>query len=127
MTNTDGQLDFVATALKTHRYLRLSFIFAVAALVIAVVAASIMGEGIKGSISYYYWTPARNVFFGVLIAASLAMIALNGRGGSTEVPVFRWTVTLPTPSVLLDFAAIFGPLIAIVPTDVKKIEQGLTI
>ncbi|MFD4957190.1 hypothetical protein [Microbacterium sp. NPDC058389] len=122
----DEQPDFVTTALKTHRYLRLSFVFAVAALFIGVIIASVVGGYVKGSISYYYWTPARNVFVGVLIAASLAMLALNGRGGAAEIPLGQRTLKLPSPSTLLDFAAIFGPLIAIVPTDVKASEQGLT-
>jgi hypothetical protein len=122
----DEQPDFVTTALKTHRYLRLSFVFAVAALFLGVTIASVMGGYVKGSISYYYWTPARNVFVGVLIAASLAMLALNGRGGAAKIPVGKATLKLPSPSTLLDFAAVFGPLIAIVPTDVKASEQGLT-
>lgn len=126
----DGeQPEAVATALKTHRYLRLSFIFAVAALFIGVALASVVdGElVVRSSISSYYWTPARNVFVGVLIAASLAMIALNGRGGAVHLPLGkRRTLKLPSPSILLDFAAIFGPLIAIVPTDLKANEQGLT-
>ena len=122
----DEQPDFITAALKTHRYLRLSFVFAVAALFIGVIIASVAGGYVKGSISYYYWTPARNVFVGVLIAASLAMLSLNGRGGAAKIPLGRRTLTLPSPSTLLDFAAIFGPLIAIVPTDVKASEQGLT-
>lgn len=116
----------VTAALKTHRYLRLSFVFAVAALFIGVIIASTAGGYVKASISYYYWTPARNVFVGVLIAASLAMFALNGRGGAATLPLGRWMLKVPSPSTLLDFAAIFGPLIAIVPTDVKASEQGLT-
>ena len=66
------------------------------------------------------------MFVGVLIAASLAMLALNGRGGAAEIALGKWTLKIPSPSTLLDFAAIFGPLIAIVPTDVKATEQGLT-
>ncbi len=123
----EEQPEFVTTALKTHRYLRLSFVFAVGALLIGVAIASVAGNYVKGSISYYYWTPARNVLVGVLIAASVAMLALNGRGGAASVRLFgRWEFKIPSPSTLLDFAAIFGPLIAIVPTDMKKTEQGLT-
>ncbi|MGC5171274.1 hypothetical protein ACLQ2Q_11540 [Microbacterium sp. DT81.1] len=122
----DEQPDFITAALKTHRYLRLSLVFAVAALFIGVIIASVAGGYVKGSISYYYWTPARNVFVGVLIAASLAMLALNGRGGAAKIPLGKRTLKLPSPSMLLDFAAIFGPLIALVPTDVKATEQGLT-
>ncbi|WP_133541778.1 hypothetical protein [Microbacterium sp. BK668] len=117
----------MTTALKTHRYLRLSFVFAVGALLIGVTIASVAGNYLKGSISYYYWTPARNVLVGVLIAASVAMLVLNGRGGAASIRLFgRWNINVPSPSTLLDFAAIFGPLIAIVPTDMKKTEQGLT-
>ncbi|WP_243074934.1 hypothetical protein [Microbacterium sp. SS28] len=124
--HSGGPPEYVASALKTHRYLRLSLVFAVVALLIGVTIASLAGGYVKGSISYYYWTPARNVFVGVLIAASLAMLVLNGRGGAAAFRLLGWKITLPSPSTLLDLAAVFGPLIAIVPTDMKKIEQGLT-
>lgn len=121
--------EHIVTALRTHRYLRLSFIFAVAALLIGVIFASFEGGeiAVRSSISSYYWSPARNVFVGVLVAASLAMIALNGRGGAVTLPFGKTRhIRLPSPSTLLDFAAVFGPLIALVPTDLKASEQGLT-
>ena len=57
--------------------------------------------GVLPSVSAYYYSPARDVFVGALIAASLALFALSGRGPSRA---------------LLDAAALFAPLIALVPT-----------
>ncbi len=53
------------------------------------------------SVSDYFYTPARNAFVGALIAAALALVALSGRGAERA---------------LLDAAALFAPLIALVPT-----------
>lgn len=90
------------TGLRTHRYLRLALVGIVVAL-----AASVVFELAQSdwrplpSISDYYYSPARGVFVGALTAAGVALLALSGRD---------------TESVLLDAAAVFAPLIAIVPT-----------
>jgi hypothetical protein len=61
------------------------------------------------SISHFYYTPAQQVFVAALVAASLAMIALSGRG---------------LESVLLDVAAVFAPLIAIVPMGLDVADRN---
>ncbi|MCP2638093.1 hypothetical protein K0817_016190 [Microbacterium sp. HD4P20] len=61
------------------------------------------GVGWLSSVSDYFYTPARNAFVGALIAAALALFALSGRGAERG---------------LLDAAALFAPLIAVVPTPV---------
>lgn len=87
---------------RTYRYLRLATAGTVVAIFVAVLAA-VPVVGILPSISHYFYTPARTVFVGALIAASLALFALSGHG---------------VERALLDAAALLAPLIAIVPTGV---------
>ena len=90
------------TGHRTHRYLRLSLVVIMVAIGISV-GVEIVREGglVRESVSAYFYTPARNVFVGGLLATSLVLIALSGRDRA---------------SVVLNFAALFAPLIAIVPT-----------
>jgi hypothetical protein len=114
-------LDPATTAQKTHRYLRLSLVFVVFALLTSVMIDTVVtswdplafGWEPLPSISHYFYTPARNVFVGALMAASLALLALSGRNRAT---------------ILLDIAALFAPLIALVPTgvDAEHPVDGLT-
>lgn len=87
---------------RTYRYLRLAIVGAVVVLAIAV-AQVLVVTGRLTSISAAFYTPARSVFVGALFAVALALVALSGR--SVE-------------QALLDLAALFAPLIAIVPTPV---------
>lgn len=85
---------------RTYRYLRIAIAGTVVVIFVAVglAAASV---GWLTSVSDYYYTPARDAFVGALIAAALALVALSGRGSDRA---------------LLDAAALFAPLIALVPT-----------
>ncbi|WP_341955175.1 hypothetical protein [Microbacterium sp. LWH13-1.2] len=108
--------DTAPTSLKTHRYLRLSLVFIVFTLLLSVVIQTIvtswepftLGWTPLPSISHYFYTPARTVFVGALIAASLALLALSGRDRATT---------------LLDISALFAPLIAIVPTGLANHQR----
>jgi hypothetical protein len=85
---------------RTYRYLRI----AIAGTAVVIFVAVGLAAGTVGwltSVSDYFYTPARDAFVGALIAASLALVALSGRG---------------TERALLDAAALFAPLIALVPT-----------
>ena len=107
----------VTTGRRTHRYLRLSLVLIVFALVVAVVLQCIVvswtpfavGWRPLPSVSHAYYTPARDVFVGALIATSVVLLALSGRGRATT---------------LLDLCAIFVPLIAIVPTGIAPTPVG---
>jgi hypothetical protein len=91
----------VSTSLeRTYRYLRIGVAGTVVAIFVAVGQAAV-SYGWLTTVSDYFYTPARNVFVGALIAVSLALIALSGRGAERA---------------LLDAAALFAPLIALVPT-----------
>lgn len=114
-------LDSATTGQKTHRYLRLSLVFVVFALLVSVAIETVVvswqpfafGWDPLPSLSHYFYTSARSVFVGALIAASLALLALSGRNRAT---------------VLLDISAIFAPLIALIPTgiDADRPVDGLS-
>ncbi|WP_314504776.1 hypothetical protein [uncultured Microbacterium sp.] len=85
---------------RTHRYLRLAIGGTVVVIFVAVLAA-VPAVGWLASVSDYFYSPARNAFVGALLAASAALLALSGRGAERTI---------------LDAAALFAPLIALVPT-----------
>ncbi len=87
---------------RTYRYVRVAIVGAVVLLLVSL-AAVVVSDGPVTSISAMYYTPARGVFTGALFAIALALIALSGH--SVE-------------QALLDVAALFAPLIAIVPTPI---------
>ncbi|MFJ4222843.1 hypothetical protein [Microbacterium sp. NPDC089695] len=104
-------VDSASTGQKTHRYLRLSLVLVVFALLAGVALQSVVitweplrvGWRPLASISHLFYTPMRDVFTGALIAVSVALLALSGRSRATT---------------LLDVCAVFAPLIAIVPTGI---------
>jgi len=98
-----GSLTDSSTGHRTHRYLRLSLALIVVAILVGVGIESWQLGTVLPSISHYFYTPAQGVFVGALIAASVALAALSGRGRETT---------------LLDVAAVFAPLVALVPTGV---------
>ena len=96
--------------IQSHHYLRISLALIVLALFTAIGVYLVAGGGQwLPSISAYYYTPAHNVFVAALIAASAALAALAGRGIET---------------VFLDIAAVFAPLIALVPTGINADTLG---
>jgi len=96
------------TLMKTTRYLRLSMIALVLGLGTAVVyehaktATPRGGHCWQESISAYYYTPVQSFFVGALVTIGISLIALKG---NTEVE-----------DILLNFAGIFAPFVAFVPT-----------
>lgn len=85
---------------RTYRYLRFG-IGGTIVLVFVSVAIAMVQVGVLSSVSAYFYTPARTVFVGALIAASLGLLAISGTG---------------VERVLLDAAGLLAPLIALVPT-----------
>jgi hypothetical protein len=85
---------------RTYRYLRIAIAGTVVVIFVSVGLAA-TSVGWLTSVSDYFYTPARNAFVGALIAAAMALVALSGRGAERA---------------LLDAAALFAPLIALVPT-----------
>jgi len=89
---------------RTYRNLRIG-IAGTVVLILAAVAIAAARVGVLPSISAYYYTPARNVFVGALVAAAVAIVVLSGRG---------------LQRALLSAAGLFAPLIALVPTPVPS-------
>jgi hypothetical protein len=97
--------DIATTPHRTHRALRLSLAVVVLALFVAVGVEVARSGGVwLPAISLYFYTPAQGVFVAALVAASLALVVLAGRDLET---------------VFLDIAAVFAPLIALVPTGIS--------
>jgi hypothetical protein len=88
---------------RTYRNGRIAIAGTVVLIGIAVAVTSAR-TGVLGSISAYYYTPARNVLVGALLAAAVAILVLSGRGAQRA---------------LLDAAAVVAPVIALVPTPVS--------
>lgn len=91
---------------RTYRYLRLAIAGTVLVIAVGVTSASLTDQ-LLGSISAYYYSPARNALVGALFVVGIGMLALSGRGA---------------PRALLDAAALFAPLIAIIPTPIGADE-----
>jgi hypothetical protein len=91
-------------AIKTWRYLRLAMIGLVIALAAAVVyeVARRGADCVQTSISAYYYTPARAIFVGALIAIGACLICLRGSRDWEDI--------------LLNVAGMLAPVVALVPT-----------
>jgi len=85
---------------RTHRYLRLAIGGTVVVIIVSILL-TVPSVGWLPSVSDYFYTPARNAFVGAVIAASLALLALSGRGAER---------------IILDAAAVFAPIVALVPS-----------
>ncbi|WP_344737389.1 hypothetical protein [Microbacterium awajiense] len=92
----------VTSPQRTYRYLRIAAALTVPTILVAV-AAAIPVVGVLPSISHYFYSPARTAFTAALIAASVCLLALSGRGAGRA---------------LLDAAALFPPLVAVIPVAV---------
>ncbi|HEX2295718.1 MAG TPA: hypothetical protein VHN37_10460 [Actinomycetota bacterium] len=88
-------------AIKTYRYLRIGMVGAVFFLAAAVAIEHDKVGCWQTSISAYYYTPARAIFVGALIAIGLALIVIKGRTSFEDV--------------CLNIAGMLAPVVAIVP------------
>lgn len=94
-----------SAAVRTYRYLRLSLVGLVLLLLGCVWLERLTGlEANKhlGSISAYYYTPARSVFVGALVAVGISLAAIVGRRGFEDSA--------------LNIAGMMAPIVAFVPT-----------
>ena len=89
-------------AVKTWRYLRLAMVALVLGLAVSVLYEVGKAGCFQTSISAYYYTPARGVFVGALIAIGVCMLCLRGN--------------TPGEDLLLNLAGMFAPVVALVPT-----------
>lgn len=89
-------------ALRTYRYLRIGMIAAVVFLATSIVLEREDQGCWQTSISAYFYTPARSVMVGVLLAIGFAMIVIKGRNAFEDTA--------------LNFAGMFAPIVALAPT-----------
>ena len=89
-------------AVKSYRYLRLSIVVVVLALLASVLIERSKVSCWQGSISAYFYTPVQAVFVSALVVIGVSLVAIKG---STD-----WE------DVLLNLAGVLAPLVAFVPT-----------
>jgi hypothetical protein len=99
---TPGPRPAVA-AVKTYRYLRLAMVAMVLGLAVAVLHEVLRVEDDcwQTSLSGYYYTPVQNLFVGALVAIGVCLVSLKGNTDSEDV--------------LLNFAGLCAPFVALVP------------
>lgn len=95
--------DPAVAAVKSYRYLRLAMVAMVLGLAVAVVHEVLRVDGNcwQTSLSGYYYTPVQNFFVGALVAIGVCLVSLKGNTDSEDV--------------LLNFAGIGAPFVALVP------------
>lgn len=91
-------------SVSTYRTLRVGLVTAGVVLLISVALEALRAGDVPPSVSATFYTPARTVFTGVLLAVALAIVAVKGRPG--------------VENGLLDAAGMLLPLVAFVPTPV---------
>lgn len=92
-------------ALRTYRCLRLSLVVLVVTLLFSVWLERLTGLAVNrnlGSISAYFYTPARSVFVGTLVALGIGLVVISGRRGFENSA--------------LNVAGMLAPIVAFVPT-----------
>ena len=91
------------TTRTSYRYLRVSVVALAILLTTSLVLEIARRDGERlGSISAYYYSPARSIIVGALVAIGVALIAIKGRRGWEDV--------------LLDLAGMVLPVVALVPS-----------
>lgn len=90
-------------AIRTYRYLRMGMVAAIALIGVSVALEMLDSSGcFQQSFSAYYYTPARGVFAGALIAIALGMIAVLG--------------STPVEDAFLNLGGLLAPIVAFVPS-----------
>ena len=89
-------------ALRTYRFLRFGVIGVIVALAASIIQESVHSGCLQGSISAYYYTPARSIFVGALVVIGFVMIALWGKSSYEDG--------------FLNLAGLLAPVVAFVPT-----------
>ncbi len=91
------------TTLSTYRYLRISLVSAVAALIASVVITRLATGVPQDSVSAYYYTVSHSIFVASLGATGLGLIVYKGEA--------------ITEDMLLNFAGFMAFVVALVPTE----------
>ncbi len=98
-------------ARETYRYLRVGIVVLTAVLGSSVVGVAVTEGWVwRGSISAYFYSPARSVFVGALMAIGICLVALQGR--------------LHLEDELLNTAGLLMPFVALVPAPYEATTCG---
>lgn len=97
-------------AVLTWRYLRIGLDGLAIGLGVSVVYERARAECWQTSISAFYYTPAQGILVGALVAIGVCLICLRGASDGEDV--------------LLNFAGLCAPFVALVPTPNKKQRCG---
>ena len=98
----------ISASLRTYRYLRIALGALIIVIFTAVAVATVTEGRVLGSISAYFYTPARSAFVGAIVASAVALLALSGHRAERA---------------LLDTAGLLAPLIAVVATPVRSAAE----
>lgn len=97
----------------TYNYLRVALVALVLLQGFAVLFVGLRGTGLLGSLSEYYYSPARDVFVGGLVAIGVCLIVIKGRPGWEDM--------------LLNIAGMLAPVVAFVPSRRCLKEEGCAV
>lgn len=96
--------SFEKNAIVTYRYLRLSIVVVVLALLVGVLVEYGKDDCLQKSLSAYYHTPVHALFIGAMMTIGVCMIIIKGRNGLEDT--------------LLNLAGVMALVVAFVPTTV---------
>ncbi|MCA1706547.1 MAG: hypothetical protein LC808_26095, partial [Actinobacteria bacterium] len=91
-----------SAAIVTYRYLRFGMVVIAFALVVSILYQWRTAGCWQGSISAYYYTPARPIFVSGMIAIAISLMVIKG--------------STPVEDLLLNTAGMLAPVVAFVPT-----------
>jgi hypothetical protein len=103
--------DLAGYAVKSYRYLRLSIVVVVLALVAAVIIERLRTTCFEGSFSAYYYTPAHSMFVGALVVIGVCLIAIKA--------------VREVEDMLLNVAGMLAPVVAFIPTKAPNDPKDL--
>jgi hypothetical protein len=89
-------------AVKSYRYLRLSIVVVVLAVLVSVLIERVRAECWQGSFSAYYYTPVHSMFVGALVVIGVCLIAIKTPNDYEDM--------------LLNVAGTLAPVVAFLPT-----------
>ena len=109
----DTDQKFRDYAIRSYRYLRLAIVVMVLSLGASVVIERGDAACWQGSISAYFYTPARSMFVGALVAIGVCLIAIVGR--------------TPWEDMFLNIAGMLAVVVALVPTSLADRLCAVTV
>ena len=98
---------------RTYRFMRLAMAMMALSILIAMVIERLRAPGWEGSISAYYYTAARPIFTGALVAIGGFLISIKGRTNIEDIS--------------LNLAGMMAPLVPLIPPNQASKTTGSVI